>query len=188
MPPTVCGRHRHPAGLSHRRDRLQRLPQPSGLDLPLTLQYLQNRSSVSFPTRPNTTSWSMRHSAHGGDASSLQPFLMRTPTASRLFVRETAPTSRSTSFPAAIRSKRLLHVTGLPSGATAIFQSSDDHRRRQPLPSRSFGGTTAPGVYPSPLPEITGHARRSAASQPHGQLFIRRLLHHAMPSPHQGRR
>jgi hypothetical protein len=134
-----------------------------GLDLPLTIQYLNSViRQLSNPTEYHIMVYESL--SHGGDASFLQPFLMRAPTASA-----SVRGGNSTSFiinviagsdpnPAVSFS-----VTGLPTGARPSFSPSTVTGAGSTTLTVSADGGIAPGVYPI---TVTGTSNGSTFNLP----------------------
>ena len=134
-----------------------------GLDLPLTIQYL---NSV-IRELPNPTEYHImvyESLSHGGDASFLQPFLMRSPATSA-----SVRAGNSTSFTINVipgsdpNPSVSFNVTGLPSGASPSFSPSTVTGMGSTTLTISAGGGTAPGVYPI---TVTGSGATSTFNLP----------------------
>ena len=189
--PLRLRRHRHPAGLSNRRDRLQQLSQPAGHRSSAHTPISQNTiRQLSNPTEYHIMVYETL--SHGGDASFLQPFLMRAPVQlPRLFARRQHQLSRSTSFPAAIRApQRLLqcHRSAFRCDRHS-FSPSTSHRRRSDYPHASLPAAAprpASTHSPSPAP---APPRRSVCRSASRQLGFRRAFPSLpRPPPSQSRR
>ena len=119
-----------------------------GYDLPLTLQYLQNTiRQLSNPTEYHIMVYETL--SHGGDASFLQPFLMRSPTTSAS-VRGGSSTSFTINVVPGSDSNPAVSFTvnGLPSGANPSFSPSTVNGAGATTLTIAADSTTAAGVYP----------------------------------------
>ena len=134
-----------------------------GLDLPLTIQYL---NSV-IRQLPNPTEYHImvyESLSHGGDASFLQPFLMRSPATSA-----SVRAGNSTNFTINIipgsdpNPSVSFSVTGLPSGASPSFSPSTVTGAGSTTLTIAAGGGTASGVYPI---TVTGSSATSTFNLP----------------------
>jgi hypothetical protein len=119
-----------------------------GLDLPLTIQYLNQ----VIRQLPNPTEYHImvyETLSHGGDASFLQPFLLRAPSTSSA-VRAGNSTSFSINvLPGSDANPSVgFRVTALPSGATPSFDPSTITGTGTTNLTIATNSTTAPGVYP----------------------------------------
>ena len=118
-----------------------------GLDLPLTIQYL---NSV-IRQLPNPTEYHImvyESLSHGGDASFLQPFLMRSPATSASVRAGNSTNFTINTIPGSDPSPSVsFSVTGLPSGASPSFSPSTVTGAGSTTLTIAAGGGTASGVY-----------------------------------------
>ena len=119
-----------------------------GVDLPLTIQYLNQ----VIRQLPNPTEYHImvyETLSHGGDASFLQPFLLRTPNASPSVRGGSSTTLTITTIPGSDPSPTISFlVTGLPSGATSSFSPSVVNGAGSTTLTINASGGVAPGTYP----------------------------------------
>jgi hypothetical protein len=119
-----------------------------GLDLPLTIQYLNQ----VIRQLPNPTEYHImvyETLSHGGDASFLQPFLLRAPSAASAVRAGNSTTFTINVLPGSDANPSVgFSVTGLPSGATPSFDPSTIVGTGTTTLKITTDGTTAPGVYP----------------------------------------
>ncbi len=119
-----------------------------GLDLPLTLQYLQTViRQLANPTEYHIMVYETL--SHGGDASMLQPFLMRTPS-SAASVRGGSSTNFTINVvPGSDPNPTVaFNVSGLPAGASYSFSPSTVTGAASSTLTITTDSTTASGVYP----------------------------------------
>ncbi len=127
-----------------------------GLDLPLTIEYLND----VIRQLPNPTEYHImvyESLSHGGDASSLQPFLMRSPSASAS-LRAGAGTSFTINvIPGTDPSPSVsFSVSGLPSGTTPSFSPTTVAGSGSTTLTISSAATATPGIYPITATGSTG--------------------------------
>jgi hypothetical protein len=119
-----------------------------GVDLPLTIQYLNQ----VIRQLPNPTEYHImvyETLSHGGDASFLQPFLLRTPNASASVRGGSSTTFTITSIPGSDPAPTIsFSVTGLPSGAAPSFNPSVVNGAGSTTLTINASGGVAPGTYP----------------------------------------
>jgi hypothetical protein len=119
-----------------------------GLDLPLTIQYLNQ----VIRQLPNPTEYHImvyETLSHGGDASFLQPFLLRAPTASSAVRAGNSTTFAINVLPGSDANPSVgFSVTGLPSGTSPSFSPSTISGTGTTTLTVSTTSTTSPGVYP----------------------------------------
>ena len=119
-----------------------------GVDLPLTIQYLNQ----VIRQLPNPTEYHImvyETLSHGGDASFLQPFLLRTPNASASVRGGSSTTFTISSIPGSDPAPTISFlVTGLPSGATPSFNPSVVNGAGSTILTINASGGVAPGTYP----------------------------------------
>jgi hypothetical protein len=134
-----------------------------GLDLPLTIQYL---NSV-IRQLPNPTEYHImvyESLSHGGDASFLQPFLMRAPATSASVRAGNSTNFTINVIPGSDPNPSVsFNVTGLPSGALPSFSPTLVNGTGSTTLTISAGGGTAPGVYPI---TVTGSSASSTFNLP----------------------
>ena len=119
-----------------------------GIDLPLTIQYLNNTiRQLANPTEYHIMVYETL--SHGGDASMLQPFLMRTPS-SAASVRGGSSTNFTINVvPGSDPNPTVaFNVSGLPAGATYNFSPSTVTGAASSTLTITADSTTASGVYP----------------------------------------
>ena len=118
------------------------------IDLPLTIQYLNQ----VIRQLPNPTEYHImvyETLSHGGDASSLQPFLLRTPNASVSVRGGSSATFTITTIPGNDPAPTISFlVTGLPSGATPSFNPSVVNGAGSTTLTINASSGVAPGTYP----------------------------------------
>jgi hypothetical protein len=119
-----------------------------GLDLPLTIQYLnQVIRQLANPTEYHIMVYETL--SHGGDASFLQPFLLRAPNTASAVRAGNSTTFTINVLPGSDANPSVgFSVTGLPSGATPSFDPSTIVGTGATTLKITSDGTTAPGVYP----------------------------------------
>jgi hypothetical protein len=134
-----------------------------GIDLPLTLQYLQ----TVIRQLPNPTEYHImvyESLTHGGDASFLQPFLMRAPTSSASVRAGGSTTFTINVVPGSDPNPSVsFAVSGLPLGATPSFSPSTVNGASASTLTITAAGTTTPGIYPL---TVTGSGSTSTFSLP----------------------
>jgi hypothetical protein len=134
-----------------------------GIDLPLTLQYLQ----TVIRQLPNPTEYHImvyESLTHGGDASFLQPFLMRAPSSSALVRAGGSTTYTINVVPGSDPNPSVsFTVSGLPLGATPSFSPATVNGAAATTLTITAAGTTTPGVYPL---TVTGSGATSTFSLP----------------------
>jgi hypothetical protein len=127
-----------------------------GLDLPLTLEYL---NSV-IRQLPNPTEYHImvyESLSHGGDASSLQPFLMRAPSNSAALHAGSSTTFTINLVPGSDPNPTVsFSVSGLPSGTTPSFSPSSVTGTGSTTLTISSAAMATPGVYPLTLTGASG--------------------------------
>jgi hypothetical protein len=102
--------------------------------------------------------------SHGRDASSLQPFLMRTPDSSASVHAGDSTTFTINVVPGSDPAPTVsFDVTGLPSGVTSSFSPTTVTGAGATTLTLFAGGGTTPGVYPI---TITGSRATSTFSLP----------------------
>jgi hypothetical protein len=118
-----------------------------GLDLPLTIQYLnQVIRQVPNPTEYHIMVYETL--SHGGDASFLQPFFLRAPTTASAVRAGNSTTFTINVLPGSDANPSVgFSVTGLPSGASPSFDPSTIVGTGTTTLKITTDGTTAPGVY-----------------------------------------
>jgi Alginate lyase len=119
-----------------------------GIDLPLTLQYLQTViRQLSNPTEYHIMVYETL--SHGGDASALQPFLMRAPSNSASLRAGQSTTYTINVVPGSDPNPTVsFTVNGLPLGATPSFSPSTVTGTGASTLTITATSTTTPGVYP----------------------------------------
>jgi len=129
-----------------------------GIDLPLTLQYLQTViRQLANPTEYHIMVYETL--SHGGDASALQPFLMRTPSSAASLRAGDSTTFTINVVPGSDPNPTVsFNVTGLPSGATPSFSPSAVTGTGASTLTIAATSTTAPGVYPITVTGSSGTA------------------------------
>jgi len=134
-----------------------------GIDLPLTLQYLQNTiRQLSNPTEYHIMVYETL--SHGGDASSLQPFLIRTPASSASVHAGDSTTFTINVVPGSDPTPSVsFDVAGLPPGVTSSFSPATVTGAGATTLTLFAGGGTTPGVYPI---TVTGTGATSTFSLP----------------------
>lgn len=119
-----------------------------GLDLPLTIQYLNQ----VIRQLPNPTEYHImvyETLSHGGDASFLQPFLLRAPSSSAALRAGNSATFTINVIPGSSPNPTVsFNTTGLPSGTTPSFSPSTVTGTGSTTLTISSTDTIAPGVYP----------------------------------------
>jgi hypothetical protein len=134
-----------------------------GIDLPLTLQYLQ----TVIRQLPNPTEYHImvyESLTHGGDASFLQPFLMRAPSSSASVRAGGSTTYTINVVPGSDPNPSVsFTVSGLPLGATPSFSPATVNGAAATTLTITAAGTTTPGVYPL---TVTGSGATSTFSLP----------------------
>jgi hypothetical protein len=134
-----------------------------GIDLPLTIQYLQN----TIRQLPNPTEYHImvyETLSHGGDASFLQPFLMRSPSSSASVRAGNSTTFTINVLPGSDPNPTVsFNVTGLPSGANSSFSPLTVTGTGATTLTIFAGGGTMPGVYPI---TVTGTSATSTFNLP----------------------
>jgi Alginate lyase len=143
-----------------------------GIDLPLTFQYLQNTiRQLSNPTEYHIMVYETL--SHGGDASSLQPFLMRTPASSAPLRAGDSTTFTINVVPGSDPAPSVsFDVAGLPSGVTSSFSPTTvTGAGATTLTLFASGGATL-GIYPI---TVTGTGATSTFSLPLNSLLTRPL-------------
>jgi hypothetical protein len=134
-----------------------------GIDLPLTLQYLQ----TVIRQLPNPTEYHImvyESLSHGGDASFLQAFLLRAP-ASSASVRAGGNTTFAINvIPGSDPNPSVsFTVSGLPLGATPSFSPSTVDGAGASTLTVTAADTATPGVYPL---TVTGSSGTSTFNLP----------------------
>jgi hypothetical protein len=134
-----------------------------GIDLPLTLQYLQNTiRQLSNPTEYHIMVYETL--SHGGDASALQLFLMRTPASSASVHAGDSTTFTINVVPGSDPAPSVsFDVAGLPAGVTSSFSPATVTGAGATTLTLFAGGGTTPGVYPI---TVTGTGATSTFSLP----------------------
>jgi hypothetical protein len=134
-----------------------------GLDLPLTLQYLNTTiRQLTNPTEYHIMVYETL--SHGGDASFLQPFLIRTPSTSASVRAGNSTTFTINVIPGSDATPTVsFNVTGLPSGTSPSFSPSTVTGAGSTTLTISASGGTAPGVYPI---TVTGSSATSTFNLP----------------------
>jgi len=129
-----------------------------GIDLPLTLQYLQTViRQLANPTEYHIMVYETL--SHGGDASALQPFLMRTPSSAASLRAGDSTTFTINVVPGSDPNPTVsFNVTGLPSGATPSFSPSAVTGTGASTLTITATSTTVPGVYPITVTGSSGTA------------------------------
>jgi Alginate lyase len=134
-----------------------------GIDLPLTIEYLQN----TIRQLPNPTEYHImvyETLSHGGDASFLQPFLMRSPSSSASVRGGNSTTFTINILPGSDPDPTVAFtVTGLPSGANPSFSPSTVTGTGATTLTIFANSGTAPGVYPI---TVTGTSATSTFNLP----------------------
>jgi hypothetical protein len=134
-----------------------------GLDLPLTLQYLQ----TVIRQLPNPTEYHImvyESLSHGGDASMLQPFLMRAPSTAASLKAGGSTSYTINVLPGSDPNPTVsFAVNGLPSGATPSFSPAVVNGAGSSTLTITSSSTTTPGVYPI---TVTGSNGAFTASLP----------------------
>lgn len=134
-----------------------------GLNLPLTIQYLQN----TIRQLPNPTEYHImvyETLSHGGDASSLQPFLMRSLSSSATVRAGNNATFTINVVPGSDPDPTVsFNVASLPAGATASFSPSSVTGTGATTLTIFADTGTAPGVYPI---TVTGSSATSSFNLP----------------------
>lgn len=119
-----------------------------GLDLPLTIQYLNQ----VIRQLPNPTEYHImvyESLSHGGDASFLQPFLLRAPTTASAVRAGNSTTFTINVLPGSDANPSVgFSVNGLPSGASPSFSPSAINGAGTTTLTISTTSTTSPAVYP----------------------------------------
>jgi len=118
------------------------------LDLPLTIQYLnQVIRQLSNPTEYHIMVYETL--SHGGDASFLQPFLLRAPITSGALHAGNSAGFTINVLPGSDPNPAVsFSVTGLPSGASPNFSPSTITGTGTTTLTINSSSTTSPGVYP----------------------------------------
>jgi hypothetical protein len=134
-----------------------------GLDLPLTIEYLQ----AVIRQLPNPTEYHImvyETLSHGGDASFLQPFLMRSPSASASVRAGNSTTFMINVLPGSDPNPSVsFNVTGLPSGANPSFSPSNVTGTGATTLTIFANSGITPGVYPI---TVTGTSATSTFNLP----------------------
>jgi hypothetical protein len=119
-----------------------------GLDLPLTIQYLnQVIRQLSNPTEYHIMVYETL--SHGGDASFLQPFLLRAPSTASAVRGGNSTAFTINVLPGSDANPSVgFSVTGLPSGATPSFDPPTINGTGTTTLTITTSSTTAAGVYP----------------------------------------
>jgi hypothetical protein len=119
-----------------------------GVDLPLTYQYL---TSV-IRQLPNPTEYHImvyETLTHGGDASMLQPFLLRAPTSSASVRGGSSTNFTINTIPGTDPAPSIsFSVAGLPSGATPSFSPAVVNGAGTTTLTINASGGVVPGTYP----------------------------------------
>lgn len=138
-------------GYNHYHNRL-------GADLPLTIQYLQNTiRQLANPTEYHIMVYETL--SHGGDASFLQPFLMRAPSSSASVRGGNSTTFTINVLPGSDPNPTVsFNVTGLPSGASPTFSPSTVTGSGATTLTIFADSGTVPGVYPITITGSSGAA------------------------------
>ena len=166
------------------------------LDLPLTIQYLnQVIRQLSNPTEYHIMVYETL--SHGGDASFLQPFLLRAPITSGALHAGNSAGFTINVLPGSDPNPTVsFSVTGLPSGASPNFSPSTITGTGTTTLTINSSSTTSPGVYPInvvgnngtatftlPLTlTVNAHHRPTTPSR-HRRLFSPRSPETSAPSP-----
>lgn len=134
-----------------------------GIDLPLTSQYLQN----TIRQLPNPTEYHImvyETLSHGGDASSLQPFLMRSLSSSASVHARNSTTFVINVVPGTDPNPTVsFNVTGLPSGTNFSFSPSTVTGAGATNLTIFANSGTEPGIHPI---SVTGSSATSTFSVP----------------------
>lgn len=119
-----------------------------GLDLPLTLQYL----NTVIRQLPNPTEYHImvyETLSHGGDASFLQPFLLRASSSTAALRAGNSTTFTINIIPGSNPNPNVsFSVNGLPSGTTPSFSPSTVTGAGTSTLTISSSNVAPPGVYP----------------------------------------
>jgi len=134
-----------------------------GLDLPLTIEYL----NTVIRQLPNPTEYHImvyESLSHGGDASSLQPFLMRAPLTSSALHAGSSTSFTINVVPGSDPSPTVsFSVSGLPAGTTSTFSPSTVTGIGATTLTISSSTMATPGVYPI---TVTGSSGTSTFNLP----------------------
>jgi hypothetical protein len=134
-----------------------------GLNLPLTIEYLQN----TIRQLPNPTEYHImvyETLSHGGDASFLQPFLMRSPSTSASVRAGSNTTFTINVVPGSDPDPTVsFNVAGLPPGVNPGFSPSTVNGNGATTLTISANNGITPGVYPI---TVTGTSTTSTFSLP----------------------
>jgi hypothetical protein len=129
-----------------------------GLDLPLTLEYL----NTVIRQLPNPTEYHImvyETLSHGGDASSLQPFLMRSPVTSASLRAGDSATFTINVVPGTSPNPTVsFNVSGLPSGVTPSFSPVTVTGNGATTLTLNSSSAATPGVYPLAVTGSSGGA------------------------------
>ncbi|RSL16577.1 alginate lyase [Edaphobacter aggregans] len=119
-----------------------------GLELPLTIQYLnQVIRQLANPTEYHIMVYETL--SHGGDASFLQPFLMRSPSTAASIRGGSSTTFTINIIPGSDPNPTVaFNVSGLPAGVTYSFSPSTVTGAGSSTLTITADSTTASGVYP----------------------------------------
>jgi hypothetical protein len=127
-----------------------------GLDLPLTIEYLND----VIRQLPNPTEYHImvyESLSHGGDATSLQPFLMRSPSTSAALRAGSSTSFTINVIPGTDPSPNVsFSVGGLPSGTTSSFSPSTVAGTGSTTLTISSSSAATPGIYPITVTGSTG--------------------------------
>jgi hypothetical protein len=134
-----------------------------GLDLPLTIEYL----NTVIRQLPNPTEYHImvyESLSHGGDASSLRPFLMRAPSTAAALHAGSSATFAINVVPGSDPSPTVsFNVAGLPAGTTPSFNPSTVTGSGSTTLTVSSANTATPGIYPI---TVTGSSGNSSFALP----------------------